>query len=45
LDNLEDPFKLYRCHTIMNCTKTCPKGLNPAKSIASIKEMMVERRV
>jgi succinate dehydrogenase / fumarate reductase iron-sulfur subunit len=45
LDQLEDPFKLYRCHTIMNCTKTCPKGLNPAKSIASIKEMMVERSV
>ena len=45
LDDLEDPFRLYRCHTIMNCTKTCPKGLNPAKSIASIKEMMVERRV
>lgn len=44
LDNLEDPFKLYRCHTIMNCTKTCPKGLNPAKAIGSIKEMMVERK-
>lgn len=44
LDSLEDPFKLYRCHTIMNCTKTCPKGLNPAKSIAEIKKMMVERR-
>ncbi len=34
LDDLEDPFKLYRCHTIMNCTRTCPKGLNPAKAIA-----------
>jgi len=45
LDNLEDPFKLYRCHTIMNCSKTCPKGLNPAKAIAQIKKMMVERRV
>jgi succinate dehydrogenase / fumarate reductase iron-sulfur subunit len=44
LDNLEDPFRLYRCHTIMNCTKTCPKGLNPAKSIAEIKKLMVERR-
>src|SRR3546814_11258128 len=33
LDQLEDPFRLYRCHTIMNCTKTCPKGLNPAKAI------------
>jgi predicted RNase H-like nuclease len=45
LDDLEDPFKLYRCHTIMNCTKTCPKGLNPAKAIAEIKKMMVERKV
>ncbi len=45
LDQLEDPFKLYRCHTIMNCTKTCPKGLNPAKSIAEIKKLMVARQV
>ncbi|GHG88693.1 succinate dehydrogenase iron-sulfur subunit [Pseudodonghicola xiamenensis] len=45
LDGLEDPFKLYRCHTIMNCTRTCPKGLNPAKAIAEIKKMMVERAV
>ena len=45
LDNLDDPFRLYRCHTIMNCTQTCPKGLNPAKAIAEIKKMMVERRV
>ena len=44
LDALEDPFKLYRCHTIMNCTKTCPKGLNPAKAIAEIKQLMVARR-
>jgi succinate dehydrogenase / fumarate reductase iron-sulfur subunit len=44
LDELEDPFRLYRCHTIMNCTKTCPKGLNPAKAIADIKLAMVERR-
>ena len=44
LDNLEDPFKLYRCHTIMNCSKTCPKGLNPAKAIAEIKKMMVARQ-
>lgn len=44
LDNLEDPFRLYRCHTIMNCANTCPKGLNPAKAIAEIKKMMVERR-
>jgi succinate dehydrogenase / fumarate reductase iron-sulfur subunit len=45
LDDLEDPFKLYRCHTIMNCAKTCPKGLNPAKAIQSIKKMMVERQL
>jgi len=44
LDELEDPFKLYRCHTIMNCTKTCPKHLNPAKAIAETKKLMVERR-
>ena len=44
LDALEDPFKLYRCHTIMNCTQTCPKGLNPAKAIAEIKKMLVERQ-
>ncbi|MGE0858269.1 MAG: succinate dehydrogenase iron-sulfur subunit [Gammaproteobacteria bacterium] len=43
LDHLEDPFRLYRCHTIMNCAKTCPKGLNPAKAIAEIKKMMVSR--
>ncbi len=43
LDELEDPFKLYRCHTIMNCTDTCPKGLNPAKAIAEIKKMLLER--
>jgi succinate dehydrogenase / fumarate reductase iron-sulfur subunit len=45
LDNLEDPFRLYRCHTIMNCAQTCPKGLNPAKAIAEIKKLMVERRI
>ncbi len=44
LDELEDPFRLYRCHTIMNCTKTCPKGLEPAKAIARIKAMLVARR-
>ncbi len=43
LDNLEDPFKLYRCHTIMNCAQVCPKGLNPAEAIAGIKSMLVER--
>lgn len=44
LDQLEDPFRLYRCHTIMNCTNTCPKGLNPAQAIGEIKKLMVERR-
>jgi succinate dehydrogenase / fumarate reductase iron-sulfur subunit len=44
LDKLEDPFRLYRCHTIMNCAQTCPKGLNPAKAIGSIKQLMVDRR-
>jgi len=44
LDDLEDPFKLYRCHTIMNCAQTCPKGLNPAKAIAEIKKMMLARQ-
>ena len=44
LDALEDPFRLYRCHTIMNCTKTCPKHLNPAKAIAEIKKLMVMRQ-
>jgi succinate dehydrogenase / fumarate reductase iron-sulfur subunit len=45
LDNLEDPFRLYRCHTIMNCANTCPKHLNPAKAIAEIKKKMVERQL
>ncbi len=44
LDALQDPFKLYRCHTIMNCTQTCPKGLNPAQAIGRIKTLMVERQ-
>jgi succinate dehydrogenase / fumarate reductase, iron-sulfur subunit len=43
LEELDDPFKLYRCHTILNCAEACPKGLNPAKAIADIKKMMVER--
>ena len=43
LDELEDPFRLYRCHTILNCTKACPKGLNPAAAISSLKRQMVER--
>ncbi len=41
LQALDDPFKLYRCHTIMNCTDACPKGLNPAKAIAEIKRKLV----
>jgi succinate dehydrogenase / fumarate reductase iron-sulfur subunit len=45
LDDLEDPFRLYRCHTILNCTRTCPKGLNPGKAIAEIKKMMIERQI
>src|SRR6516165_3405145 len=45
LDNLEDPFRLYRCHTIMNCAKACPKKLNPAQAIAQIRRMMVERQM
>ena len=44
LDALEDPFKLYRCHTIMNCAQACPKGLNPAKAIGSIKQMIADRK-
>ena len=42
LKDLQDSFKLYRCHTIMNCTKTCPKGLNPAKAIGEIKKLQLE---
>jgi succinate dehydrogenase / fumarate reductase iron-sulfur subunit len=45
LDDLEDPFRLYRCHTIMNCANVCPKGLNPAKAIAEIKQLMVKRTI
>src|SRR5579875_776338 len=45
LDDLEDPFRLYRCHTIMNCANVCPKGLNPAKAIAETKKLLVERAV
>ncbi len=43
LDALEDPFKLYRCHTIMNCSNTCPKGLNPGQAIGKIKQLIAER--
>lgn len=45
LDNLEDPYRLFRCHTIMNCVDVCPKNLNPTKAIGKIKEMMVQRAV
>ncbi|RMF18339.1 MAG: succinate dehydrogenase iron-sulfur subunit [Alphaproteobacteria bacterium] len=45
LDDLEDPYRLYRCHTIMNCTQVCPKGLNPARAITEIKEMLFARRI
>jgi len=45
LDDLEDPFRIYRCHTILNCATVCPKGLNPGKAIAELKKKMVERRV
>jgi succinate dehydrogenase / fumarate reductase iron-sulfur subunit len=45
LDDLEDPFRLYRCHTIFNCTKACPKGLNPARAIAELKKLMLQRRL
>ncbi|GAM07003.1 MULTISPECIES: succinate dehydrogenase iron-sulfur subunit [Novosphingobium] len=45
LDELEDPFRLYRCHTIMNCSNVCPKGLSPARAIAEIKKMQAERQI
>jgi succinate dehydrogenase iron-sulfur subunit len=45
LDDLEDPFKLYRCHTIMNCAKVCPKNLNPARAIAETKKLLVQRKM
>ncbi|HEY8026161.1 MAG TPA: succinate dehydrogenase iron-sulfur subunit [Burkholderiaceae bacterium] len=45
LDNLEDPYRLFRCHSIMNCVDVCPKGLNPNKAIGKIKELMVRRAV
>jgi succinate dehydrogenase / fumarate reductase iron-sulfur subunit len=45
LDNLEDPYRLFRCHSIMNCVDVCPKGLNPNKAIGKIKEMMIRRTV
>ena len=45
LDNLNDPYRLFRCHSIMNCVDVCPKGLNPTKAIGKIKELMVRRAV
>ena len=45
LDNLEDPFRLFRCHSIMNCVDVCPKGLIPTRAIGKIKEMLVRRTV
>ena len=45
LDNLEDPYRLFRCHTIMNCVDVCPKSLNPARAIGKINELMVRRAV
>ena len=45
LQSLDDPFKLFRCHTIMNCVQVCPKGLNPARAIGEIKKMMVKKSI
>jgi succinate dehydrogenase / fumarate reductase iron-sulfur subunit len=45
LDDLEDPYRLFRCHTIMNCVDVCPKGLNPTLAIGKIKEMLVRRAI
>ncbi|EQD80875.1 succinate dehydrogenase iron-sulfur subunit [Ferrovum myxofaciens] len=45
LDDLDDPYRLFRCHTIMNCVEVCPKGLNPTAAIGKIKGMMVKRMV
>jgi succinate dehydrogenase / fumarate reductase iron-sulfur subunit len=45
LDNLEDPYRLFRCHSIMNCVDVCPKNLNPTRAIGKIKELMVKRSV
>ncbi|MHB8346105.1 MAG: succinate dehydrogenase iron-sulfur subunit [Acidiferrobacterales bacterium] len=43
LDDLEDPYRLFRCHTIMNCTDVCPKGLNPSRAIGNIRQMLLMR--
>jgi len=45
LDNLEDPYRLFRCHTIMNCVDVCPKSLNPTQAIEKIKDLLVKRTV
>ena len=45
LDNLNDPYRLFRCHTIMNCVDACPKHLNPTRAIGKIKEIMLKRAV
>jgi len=45
LDNLEDPYRLFRCHTIMNCVDVCPKGLNPTRAISKIRDILVKRAV
>jgi len=45
LDQLDDPFRLYRCHTILNCARVCPKGLNPARAIAKIKKTLAKRKL
>ncbi|NNM81680.1 MAG: succinate dehydrogenase iron-sulfur subunit, partial [Burkholderiales bacterium] len=45
LDDLEDPYRLFRCHSIMNCVDVCPKGLNPTEAIGKIKSLMVKRTV
>ena len=45
LDNLEDPYRLFRCHSIMNCVDACPKGLNPTRAIGRIKNMMIKRTI
>ncbi len=45
LDNLLDPYRLFRCHSIMNCVDVCPKGLNPTRAIGKIKEMMLQREI
>jgi succinate dehydrogenase / fumarate reductase iron-sulfur subunit len=45
LDDLEDPYRLFRCHSIMSCVDVCPKGLNPTRAIGKIKELLVKRTV